>query len=78
MKRPLLAIAAGVVLGVAGLLAADQQMTVQQPPHAMANFDRVPNVTLTTHEGKPVEFYEDLIKGKQVAINFFYIDCDGF
>src|SRR4029077_14839813 len=23
-----------------------------------------PNVTLTTHEGRPVRFYDDLIKGK--------------
>ena len=78
IKLPLLAIAGGVVLGVAGLLAADQRLAVQQPPHSVATFDRIPNVTLTTHEGKEVKFYDDLVKGKQVAINFFYIDCDGF
>jgi len=36
-----------------------------------------PNVTLTTQDNKDVRFYEDLIKGKIVLINFFYTRCDG-
>lgn len=36
-----------------------------------------PNVELTTHEGKKVRFYDDLIKDKIVVINFMYADCDG-
>ena len=36
-----------------------------------------PNVELTTHEGKKVRFYEDLIKDKIVVINFMYADCEG-
>jgi protein SCO1/2 len=35
-----------------------------------------PNVTLTTQEGKRVRFYDDLIKGKIVAINFIYVHCE--
>ena len=31
-----------------------------------------PNVTLTTHEGKAVRFYDDLLKDKVVTINFMY------
>ena len=38
--------------------------------------DRFPNVVLKTHEGKNVRFYEDLLKGKIVLINFFYVTCD--
>jgi len=34
-----------------------------------------PNVTLTTHEGKEVRFFDDLIKDKIVAINFIYTSC---
>ena len=34
-----------------------------------------PNVTLTTHEGATVHFYDDLIKGKIVAINLIYTSC---
>jgi protein SCO1/2 len=37
--------------------------------------DYFPNVVLTTHEGKPVRFYDDLIKGKIVAINLIYTTC---
>ena len=36
-----------------------------------------PNVTLTTHEGRKVRFYDDLIKDKIVIINFMYVKCDG-
>ncbi|HSL53744.1 MAG TPA: SCO family protein [Pyrinomonadaceae bacterium] len=36
-----------------------------------------PNVTLTTHNGKKVKFYDDLIKDKIVIINFMYVRCDG-
>ena len=36
---------------------------------------RIPNVTLTTHEGVPVRFYDDLVKGKIVAINLIYTTC---
>ena len=34
-----------------------------------------PNVPLTTQDGKTVRFYDDLIKGKSVAINFMYTEC---
>ena len=36
-----------------------------------------PNVVLRTHEGKAVRFYDDLIKGKIVVINFMYANCTG-
>jgi len=35
-----------------------------------------PNVTLTTQDDKEVRFYDDLIKGKIVVINFMYTTCD--
>lgn len=34
-----------------------------------------PNVTLTTQDGKQVKFYDDLIKGKMVVINFVFTRC---
>ena len=36
---------------------------------------RFPNVTLTTHEGTQARFYQDLVKGKVVLINFMYATC---
>jgi protein SCO1 len=34
-----------------------------------------PNVTLVTQHGKTVRFYDDLLKGKIVAINLIYTTC---
>jgi len=34
-----------------------------------------PNVTLTTQDGKPQRFFDDLIKDKIVVINFIYTSC---
>jgi protein SCO1/2 len=36
-----------------------------------------PNLLLTTHEGRRVRFYDDLIKDKIVVINFMYAKCEG-
>ena len=35
----------------------------------------IPNLTVTTQRGKPVKFYDDLIKGKIVIISFIYTSC---
>src|ERR1700709_958888 len=35
----------------------------------------IPNVTVTTQRGKPVKFYDDLVKGKIVIISFIYTSC---
>jgi len=35
------------------------------------------NVTLTTHEGRTVRFYDDLIRDKVVTFNMMYAQCDG-
>ena len=37
--------------------------------------NRFLNVALTTHEGREVRFYDDLIKGRTVFLNFFYTVC---
>jgi len=34
-----------------------------------------PNVVLTTHEGRQVRFYDDLVKDKLVTLNVFYTSC---
>src|SRR5262245_57946604 len=34
-----------------------------------------PNVQLTTHDGATVRFYDDLLKGKSVAVNVIYTNC---
>src|SRR2546422_1394392 len=37
--------------------------------------DYFPNVPLITQDGTTVHFYEDLLKGKKVAINLIYTSC---
>jgi len=36
---------------------------------------RIPDVTVKDQEGKRLNFYSDLIKGKTVAINFIFTTC---
>jgi cytochrome oxidase Cu insertion factor (SCO1/SenC/PrrC family) len=35
----------------------------------------IPNLTVMTQRGKPVRFYDDLVKGKIVIISFIYTSC---
>jgi protein SCO1/2 len=37
--------------------------------------DVFPNILLLTQEGRPVRFYDDLVKGKTVLVNFIYTSC---
>lgn len=37
--------------------------------------DYFPNVVLTDHNGRQVRFYDDVIRGKIVSINFIYTSC---
>lgn len=51
-------------------------------PEDIASRERIqrrhfPNVELTTHEGKKVRFYDDLIRDKIVVINMMYAKCEG-
>jgi protein SCO1/2 len=36
-----------------------------------------PNTVLETHEGKTVRFYDDLLRGRTVLINFMFTSCQG-
>jgi len=60
----------GEVRTVAGAPAAGMVRRVADPYRS-----RFPNVVLRTHEGKTVRFYDDLLKGKIVLINFMYATC---
>ncbi len=43
-----------------------------------SDLSHFPNVELITHEGKKVHFYDDLIKGKIVALELIYTTCEYF
>lgn len=47
-------------------------------PHpASPGAGRFTNALLRTHENEEVRFYDDLIRGRQVVINFMYAECHG-
>jgi protein SCO1 len=57
---------------VAMLFATSVAMAADNPRMGPGYF---PNFTLTTQDGAPVRFYDDVIKGKIVAINLIYTTC---
>jgi protein SCO1/2 len=67
--------AAGVAVGVAA--AAPAAVNAASRPPASTNRRNFPNVPLVTHENRTVRFYDDLVKGKIVIVNFFYTRCEG-
>ncbi|HEY2029612.1 MAG TPA: SCO family protein [Myxococcales bacterium] len=72
MSSMLRTMAAALLLGAAALLPAGP---AQASTEWGANY--FPNVPLTTQDGKVVHFYDDLLKGKAVAINLMYTHCNG-
>jgi protein SCO1 len=46
------------------------------PARARIQRQHLPNVPLLTQDGESVHFYDDLVKGKIVTVNFFYAKCD--
>jgi protein SCO1/2 len=72
-KRNLLVGAAAALAG-AGMMAAARATPVQNPREQMRQ-KHFPNVSLVTHAGKEVRFYDDILKDKKVVINFMYTVC---
>ncbi len=63
-----------ILLGVAALvLGAAAPAPVESGGRWHGSY--FPNVELTTHEGKKVRLYDDVLRGKIVAINFIYTSC---
>lgn len=67
-------LAAGVVGQTA---AADKKFKTGETSREKLRKRYFPNFELTTHEGKKVHFYDDLIKDKIVVLNFMYVKCKG-
>ncbi len=64
-----------VLLMAIAMLSGRVNYGAPDPPKRLwGNY--LPDVTLTTQDNKEVRFYEDLIKGKLVVINFMYTTCD--
>lgn len=63
----------GISFVLAGALAFLFSRPVSADSRWGANY--FPNIELTTQDGKTVHFYDDLIKGKIVAIDLIYTTC---
>jgi protein SCO1/2 len=62
---------------VAALLGCAAAALVHPPAARAARWgaDYFPNVPLVTQDGKVVHFYDDVLKGKGVAVNLIYTRC---
>jgi len=75
--------AASIAGFLSGNSPADDSTKANGAPHKWAQVEPrelireryFPNVTLTTHEGKSVRLYDDLVKDKIVVMNFMYTSC---
>jgi protein SCO1 len=72
-----IAVAAGVALAASFWLQPHDAVAAaaNQSGAEVWGADYFPNVKLTDQDGKQVRFYDDLVKGKIVAINTFFTSC---
>lgn len=82
LKRRSLIAALGAAPFAVPLLTQAQELDVSSKFKQISSRERIrqryfPNLVLTTHEGKKVKFYDDLVKDKIVIFNMFYAKCEG-
>ena len=67
------------ILAAAFVVCAASYLMVGVTPAAADNSywgaNYFPNVPLITQDGKTIHFYDDMLKGKIVLINFIYTEC---
>ncbi|MDQ3804835.1 MAG: SCO family protein [Acidobacteriota bacterium] len=81
-RRRWLALSGSALVGTGLATQTPGQQLVKTGKRIVSPRERVrerylPNFTLTTHEGKQVKFYDDLVKDKIVVINMMYAQCQG-
>lgn len=67
-------LAAGVAAAALAPVAARGERPAAEPAIKFRRY--FPNVPLRTHDGRAVRFYDDLVKGKKLLINFTYTNCE--
>jgi protein SCO1/2 len=82
LKRRRLVAALGAAPFAVPVLTAAQSPGSGSKFKAISSRERIrqryfPNLSLTTHEGNKVHFYDDLVKDKIVIFNFMYAKCEG-
>ena len=81
-KRRSLVAALGAAPFVVPLLARAQTLDTTPKFKQISSRERIrdryfPNLVLTSHEGRKLKFYDDLVKDKIVIFNMFYAKCEG-
>jgi protein SCO1/2 len=86
-RSAMTAAAGGLLVAAPSLVLAQETLIAPSPgmgrfanplsPREKLRRRNFPNVPLRTHLGKEVRFYDDLIKGKIVTLNFMYAKCEG-
>ncbi|HEY1526202.1 MAG TPA: SCO family protein [Candidatus Angelobacter sp.] len=56
--------------------SAPTALTLSERARRRIQQQHLPNLPMISHEGKQMLFYDDLVKGKVVTLNFFYAQCD--
>jgi protein SCO1/2 len=69
----ILAATAAMIFSAVGFLTVGATPAAADNSHWGGNY--FPNVPLITQDGKTVHFYDDMLKGKIVVINFIYTEC---
>lgn len=66
-----------LIVWILGAVLTSLSFTVAAVANAASPWgaDYFPNITLVTHEGKTVRFFDDLIKDRVVVINFIFTRC---
>jgi protein SCO1 len=82
LKRRSLIATLGAAPFAVPLLAHAQALETKSKFKVIPSRERIrdryfPNLVLTTHEGRKVKFYDDLVKDKIVIFNFMYAKCEG-
>jgi len=82
LKRRRLVAALGAAPFAVPVLTAAQSLESGSKFKVIPSRERIrqryfPNLILTTHEGRKVRFYDDLVKDKMVVFNFMYAKCEG-
>lgn len=65
----------GRVAAALALVAATLSPTSAMSQQTRWRADHFPNVVLTDHNGRQLRFYDDVIRGKIVSINFIFTSC---
>lgn len=82
-RRSFLSLGLSSSLGLVGMAASPTLQAAQiasaaaigKPRSRASETGFLPNVPLITHNGEHVNFYDDMVQGKTVLLNFFLVTC---